>query len=127
MARLAFGVAAALLLTASASAAPTTVTITSNPPSQTTSTSATFQFGVDPPQSLYCYLDGKQNPTGPCTSPQTYTGLELTKHVFRVEDSPIDDASPPDFAEWEWVVVAPGPDTVITSGPTGTVSTRRTT
>ena len=99
-------------------------TIDSGPELATESTSATFTFSsVLAGASFECALvtDGDPN-FGPCTSPQSYTGLTNGEYTFLVRA--IDthgnvDATP---AEWEWEI-GPMPSPVtITSGPAATTT-----
>jgi large repetitive protein len=93
-------------------------TITSGPSGQITSDSAVFTFAsTEPGGSFLCTRDGGA-PFG-CTSPTTLSNLAQGAHTFTVRA--IDAASNADLtpASRSWTVDAIGPDTTITSGPTG--------
>jgi hypothetical protein len=84
--------------------APPTPTITSNPPSQTTSTSATFGFAdAETGVTLLCQLDGGGFST--CSSPKSYSGLVSGVHTFDVKAS---DAAGNEstLASYTWTVGA---------------------
>jgi hypothetical protein len=95
-------------------------TISAGPTGTVTSTSASFSFSSSEASVTYnCKLDGG-NYTA-CTSPKNYTGLAGGVHTFYVRASDAAgnvDATP---ASQSWTVVVP-PDTSISAGPSGTVT-----
>jgi hypothetical protein len=105
-------------------AAPDT-TITSAPSSPSTSSTATFQFTASLAGSTFeCSLDS--GAYAACTTPRTLTGLASGSHTFRVRaiNAGGTDATP---ATHTWTIALPVPDTTITSGPSGTTSSRTAT
>ncbi|HVE92101.1 MAG TPA: kelch repeat-containing protein [Actinomycetota bacterium] len=100
--------------------APDTLLVT-KPPAAASSTSATFEFEADEAGSTFrCSLDGGVFTS--CTSPRYYTGLTQGAHTFQVRatDSAGNVDSAPAAASWTVDTVAP--NTSISSGPSGTVS-----
>jgi hypothetical protein len=100
-----------------------TTTILSGPPGLTGSTTATFKFITDFGVTSYgdgsefeCNLDG--GGWASCPNPDTISGLEDGTHTLQVRAYD-GDPSPP---SWTWTVDTTPPDTTITSGPSGTVS-----
>jgi hypothetical protein len=105
------------------SVAPET-TITSHPPATTQSSDASLAYAANESNVTFeCRLDGAA--WGNCTSPATrqYHDLAAGSHTFEVRAADAAgnvDATP---ASATWVVdPAYGPDTAITSGPSGTVA-----
>ncbi len=99
-------------------AAPNTV-INTHPADPTTSTNATFTFsGADEAfnsLTFECRLDGETFTA--CASPQTYTGLAVGNHTFRVRARDVAgnvDATP---AVFTWDIDTAAPNTVINSHP----------
>jgi hypothetical protein len=85
---------------------PATPVITSGPANPTTSTSATFVFSSATAGASYrCALDAA--PFIACSSPQTYTGLAVGAHQFRVEAALKRRTSPP--ASYSWTITASPP------------------
>ena len=96
--------------------------IDSAPNAATTQTSATFTFHASNPDATFqCSLDGAAYTA--CTSPTTYDSLAEQSHTFAVRavDANGPDPSP---ATHSWRVDLTPPETTITSGPTGTVTSR---
>jgi hypothetical protein len=84
------------------------VTITGGPSGETTETSATFTFDLGraaEPSLKQCALDGSG---GRCSSPQTYSGLALGRHVFTVLAFDT-NGNQVGNDERIWTIVAPGP------------------
>jgi hypothetical protein len=100
---------------------PPDTTIDSGPTGTVISNSASFSFSSTEANSTFqCSLDGAAFSS--CSSPQSYTNLSEGQHTFKVaavDSSGNLDASP---ASATWTVDSAAPDTAITSGPTGTVS-----
>ena len=108
--------------------APNT-SITGGPSGTVASTSASFEFTSSESGSTFeCRLDG--GAWASCASPKSYSGLGESSHTFAVramDAAGNTDASP---ASRTWTISnsTPGdtapPDTSISSGPSGTVTTR---
>jgi hypothetical protein len=96
-------------------------TITAGPSGSVNSTSASFSFTATITGSTFtCSLDGSAFST--CTSPKAYSGLANGSHTFQVRatsPSNVTDSSP---ASRTWTVDTVVPDTTITSGLSGTVT-----
>jgi Bacterial Ig-like domain len=94
--------------------APNT-TITSNPPALSSSASAAFSFTSTETGTFECALDG--GGFGPCTSPQSYSGLGDGSHTFQVRAT--DPAGNPDGtpAAYTWTIDTAAPNTTITASP----------
>jgi hypothetical protein len=98
---------------------PPVVTILSAPDTTTASTSASFTFSVDDPAAvLQCSLDGA--PFTVCTSPKTYTGLELGEHTFEVQGIKQHLLVDPVPALQTWTIVEPTATPTNTPEPTAT-------
>ncbi len=96
-------------------------TITSGPAegSVTTATSATFRFTAGVSGATYsCSLDGAGFST--CVSPASYSGLGDGAHAFAVRATANGATGGP--AQRTWTVDTVAPDTTITGGPSGPVS-----
>jgi len=99
---------------------PPTATITSGPADPTNSTSATFEFESNEPDSTFeCLLDWPTNQSWEsCTSPWTYEDLTEGEHEFelRAVDSAgnFDGPNPTQFI---WNIDLTSPETTIDSGP----------
>jgi len=98
---------------------PPDTMITAGPTGTVTTTSASFSFTSTITGSTFaCSLDGAAFST--CTSPTSYTNLTNGSHTFQVAATAqgITDPTP---ASRTWTINL-APDTTITAGPTGTVS-----
>jgi hypothetical protein len=94
--------------------------IDSGPEPATTQTSATLSFHASTADATFeCSLDGA--PYADCTSPTTYSAVGEGTHNFAVRavDANRTDPSP---ATRSWRVDLTPPNTTITSGPSGTVT-----
>ena len=92
---------------------PATPVITSGPANPTTSTGATFVFSSTTPGASYrCALDAA--PFTACSSPQTYAGLAVGAHQFRVVAVRKARTSPPASHSWTITVSPPPPSFVET-------------
>ena len=92
---------------------PATPVITSSPANPTTSTGATFAFSSTTPGASYrCALDAA--PFTACSSPQTYAGLAVGAHQFRVVAVRKARTSPPASHSWTITVSPPPPSFVET-------------
>lgn len=100
---------------------PLETTMDSGPAGSTNSTSATFEFSSNKAGSTFeCSLNGASFSV--CIPPKAYSGLSSRVHTFKVravDQAGNRDSSP---AEFQWTVDRTGPNTSITSGPSGTVS-----
>lgn len=95
--------------------------LTSGPTGSTATTSAAFQFNADDTSAMFeCRLDGAA--FVPCTSPASYSALASGVHTFavRAKDSLGNTDSTP--ATRTWTVDTVVPETTITNGPSGNVS-----
>ncbi len=103
--------------------APPNTTIDSGPSGTVTSRSATFTFSsTDATATFECNVDGAG--FSGCSSPKGYGSLADGSHSFSVRArDPVGnvDPSPPLRS---WTVAATPPDTSITSGPSGTVTSK---
>ncbi len=88
-----------------------TVAITVAPPAETQSTTATFEFVATDAASVLCVLDS--GAIERCTSPKTYTGLELGTHTFNVIAMGVAGNFVSDTYTWQ--VIRPGEDSMIVS------------
>lgn len=85
---------------------PPDTVITDQPPSRTSSTSASFEFAASEPATFTCSLDGAAATA--CTSPTTYDGLALGTHTFSVTATDEAGNTDPTPATATWEVVEPG-------------------
>jgi uncharacterized delta-60 repeat protein len=101
---------------------PPDTTITAHPYATTQSSNATFDYAANESASFECRLDGSAW-AGCGASRQSFVDLAEGSHTFEVRARDFAgnaDASPASFT---WTVnFAYGPDTAITSGPSGTVA-----
>ena len=103
-------------------------TITSGPDNPTGLSSAVFSFTSSESRSTFaCALDGE--PFSPCTSPKSFSGLADGEHTFQVRATDIAGNTDPSPASQTWTVDSTlidtkPPETTITSGPSGMVSSR---
>ena len=92
-------------------AAPQT-TIDSNPPSQTSSTSASFDFSSDEGSSTFeCRIDG--GAWSACTSPKSYTSLTDGSHTFDVRATDAAGNTDGTPATYTWLVDTAAPSSTI--------------
>jgi hypothetical protein len=75
-------------------------------PGDTTDTTAVFRFTASEGAAFSCRLDG--GPWGPCSSPQSYSGLSLGRHRFEVTAADAAGNQDPTPAEHAWQVLRPG-------------------
>jgi uncharacterized repeat protein (TIGR01451 family) len=94
--------------------------ILSGPAGTVASTSATFEFGADEQSSFECSLDA--GPFAPCASPVTYASLAEGGHGFQVRATDWAGNTDPTPAAQMWTVDSRAPETTITGGPSGTVT-----
>jgi hypothetical protein len=97
-------------------------TLASGPPALTNDPTPTFSFSADEaPVTFQCRVDA--GPLAPCTSPQTTAALADGEHTFQVRarnDVPTPDPTP---AATTFTVDTAAPESSITAGPSGTVTT----
>jgi uncharacterized repeat protein (TIGR01451 family) len=92
--------------------------ITTGPTGTTNrSRTATFGFTADETATFECSLDSAA--WAPCASPTTYDGLSAGQHTFMVRATDTAGNTEPQPSRTSFSV--DGPDTTITTGPTGTV------
>jgi subtilisin-like proprotein convertase family protein len=108
------------------STAPNT-TITSPSPAEgetSPSNDATFTFSSPSAASFQCKLDGA--PFEPCSGPNSHSFADLADgtHTFRVRAVDGSGKVDPTPAARTWTVDTTAPDTEITAGPSGPVSTK---
>jgi len=95
--------------------------ILSAPPSLTNSTSATFTFTSNEPNSTFkCALDGGVFAT--CPSPQTYNGLAEGIHTLEVRAADLLGNTDQTPATYTWTIDIIPPETTITSNPPATTT-----
>ncbi len=104
---------------------PPDTTIISGPTGTITTTSATFAFSSSEAESSFqCRLDSAS--WSGCNSPKTYSGLTEGAHAFtvRASDQAGNTDTSPATRNFTVDTSAPEspPDTTITSGPTGTIT-----
>ena len=100
----------------------TDTAITAGPSASSTATTATFQFTATLTGATFeCSLDS--GAFASCVSPRAYSSLAPGAHSFRVRAIGPGGADPTP-ASWNWTITLPVPDTTITAGPTGLVTTR---
>lgn len=105
---------------------PPETTITSGPADGSTITTGSTSFGFqsnEPGSSFECRLDG--GGFTPCTSPRALSGLADGSHTFQVQATDANGNLDPTPATRTFTVAidATAPDTVIDSGPNGTITT----
>lgn len=93
--------------------------ITGGPEGAVATSSASFAFTAEPGVAFECRLDG--GVWGPCSSPKAYTDLDDGEHSFSVRATDaVGNTGAADSRTWS--VDTTAPDTSITGGPSGTVS-----
>ncbi len=101
---------------------PPQTTIDGGPSNTVASAAAAFSFSASENGStLECQLDGGGWTS--CASPASYSGLGDGLHTFEVRATDALGNVDPTPATRTWTVDTTAPDTVIDSGPTGTVAT----
>src|SRR5437667_69609 len=113
-------------------AAGHTVAVDNNPPQTTISAgpnplvndaAATFSFSSNEAGTTFrCGLDG--GALAACTSPAGLSGLGDGTHTFEVQATDPAGNADPTPATWSWTVDTTAPETTITSGASGNVSSR---
>jgi Ca2+-binding RTX toxin-like protein len=103
--------------------APPDTAVTSGPSGLTTSRDASFGFiSSETGSSFRCRVDG--GAWEACTSPKSYVGLADGSHTFEAEATDAAGNRDTTPASRAWTIDATAPDTVITGGPSGTVTSR---
>ena len=101
-------------------AAPDTL-ITSGPPTLANTGAATFTFNATESGSTFeCRLDAAA--FAACTSPISYSSLADGSHSFEVRATDGAGNVDPTPGAFTWTIDTAGPETTITSGPTGTTT-----
>jgi hypothetical protein len=102
---------------------PPDTTLTSGPQGSVSSSAAEFRFtSSDATAGFECRLD--QAAFAACGSPQTYSGLSDGPHSFEVRAKNLSGRVDDSPAHRDWTIDTAPPDTTLTSGPQGSVSTR---
>jgi len=102
-------------------ATPPDTSIASGPSGTVTTRSASFAFSSTESGSAFeCRLDGAA--WGSCTSPKSYTAIPDGTHTFHVRATDTAGNTDASVASRTWTVDATAPNTSISSGPTGSVS-----
>ena len=84
---------------------PSDTTITDQPDSETTETTATFEFEAsEDDASFECQLDG--GGFASCSSPQTYEDLGLGEHTFEVRATDVAGNTDQSPASFTWLVIS---------------------
>lgn len=96
--------------------------INSGPSGTVNSRAASFTFSSSESDSSFrCSLDDGSFET--CSSPKSYSGLSDGSHTMRIAATDAAGNTDPTPANRSWTVDATPPPTMITSGPSGTIST----
>lgn len=103
---------------AGADVTPPQTTITGGPSGTHRSRTATFSFAADEAATFECAFDSTTQ-FQPCTSPATWTDLAAGSHQLRVRAT--DAAGNTDTTPATRSFTVDGPDTEITSGPSGAI------
>jgi M6 family metalloprotease-like protein len=105
---------------------PPDTIISGGPLVLTNLTSAAFTFSSTEAGSTFaCKLDGAAFTA--CASPRTYTGLAAGSHTFQVQATDASGNTDPTPASYNWTIDLSAPDTSITGGPSGTITTNSAT
>ena len=102
---------------------PPQTSIDSGPSGTITTTSATFAFSSEPNATFECEIDA--GGFTPCSSSKTYSGLSQGPHTFKVRATDAVGNTDQSPASRSFIVDTgnPPPQTTITSGPSGTITT----
>lgn len=112
----------ATLSTSTVDVTPPNTTITGGPLSVTNLTSASFTFSSTETGSAFaCKLDSAGFTA--CTSPISYSGLAAGPHTFQAQATDASGNFDQTPASYSWTIDLTLPDTAITSGPSGTITT----
>lgn len=99
---------------------PPDTAVTGGPSGTVTSTGASFSFASDPGATFSCQVDAEG--WIPCTSPQGYAGLRQGEHTFAVRATGAGGSTDRSPATRTWTVDTIAPDTTITDGFLGPVT-----
>ena len=116
-------------LPAATSASPTNTRITSGPSGKIFTDTATFTFTSPEDGGFECRLDSARSADWEdCSSPQTYTALSDGFHIFEVRTAnrPEHPDPTPAFRTFFVDNDTEPPETTITAGPSGTITTDST-
>jgi hypothetical protein len=100
---------------------PPDTTITAGPTGAVAVKDAAFSFGASEGGSFECSLDGTAWTA--CSSPATYSGLADGSHTLGVRGKDAAGNVDPTPASRTWSIDSTAPETTITVGPSGTVTT----
>src|SRR6476646_5665720 len=115
-------------LLAAASASVTNTRITSGPSGVIGTNSATFTFTSPERGGFECRFDSRNRADWAlCSSPETYESLADGPHDFEVRALNKAGHHDPTPSVANFTVQTEPPDTTITSGPSGTITTRQAT
>ncbi|MGH7887880.1 MAG: hypothetical protein ACREPG_08450, partial [Candidatus Binatia bacterium] len=115
----------ATLSTSTVDVTPPNTTITGGPLSVTNLTSAKFTFSSTGASSTFaCKLDSAA--FAACASPENYSGVTAGSHTFQVQATDASGNTDPTPASYNWTIDLTAPDTTITGGPSGTITTNST-
>jgi hypothetical protein len=95
---------------------PPDTTIVSGPPISTSASGASFTFTATEPATFECSLDSATFAS--CASPQSYTGLALGSHTFRVRATDTAGNVDQTPAAYTWTIVATSGCSSSTPAPT---------
>lgn len=111
---------------AGADTTPPDTLIAGAPLAVTNLTTASFSFSSTESGSTFaCKLDSGTFVS--CSSPQNYAGLAAGSHTFQVRATDANGNTDPTPASYNWTIDLSAPDTTITSGPSGTITTNSAT
>ncbi|MGE5820190.1 MAG: M6 family metalloprotease domain-containing protein, partial [Deltaproteobacteria bacterium] len=100
---------------------PPDTVISGAPLAVTNLTTANFTFSsTEANSSFACKLDN--GAFAACTSPKNYSSLATGSHTFQVQSTDLAGNTDPTPASYNWTIDLTAPDTTITGGPTGTIS-----
>jgi hypothetical protein len=100
---------------------PPDTSITAGPSGTTDATGANFEFeSTEDGSTFECRLD--TGAFGPCSSPKAYAGLADGTHTFEVRATDTAANTDASAASRTWTIDTSAPDTLITSGPSGTTN-----
>jgi large repetitive protein len=112
----------ATLSTSTVDVTPPNTTITGGPLPMTNLTNASFTFSSSEANSTFvCSLEN--GAFAACTSPKSYSGLAGGPHIFQAKATDTAGNTDPSPVSYNWTIDVTAPETMITSGPSGTITT----